>query len=176
MKKLLSWLDEYFEESILLTLFAFLVGTVLVEVFRRYVLHNSGQYSEEIARYTLIIIIYLGIPYGIKKRCHICCNVLPSSIPPKLNFTVTFIANLLFLLMCVIMSISGYAVVQQQIMVNKITPAMYVPMWYFSSVVGIGFFLGIFRLIQVMWQDIKNYPYPIQGTSEHEEIDLAGSL
>ncbi len=177
MKKFFSYLDEYFEESIILTLLSLLIINVLVEVFRRYVLNNSGQYSEEIARYTLIAIIYLGVPYAVKKRCHIICDVLPSTISPKLNFAVTLVSNLLFMLMCVLMTLSCYQLVQQQIMLNKLTPAMYLPMWMFSSIVGIGFFIAIFRIIQSIMEDIKYYPNPVPTNSHAStEVDLDGSL
>ena len=157
MKRILRWLDESFEDTLEITLLAFLLGNVLLEVFRRYALNASNQYAEEIARFTLIAMIYMGVPYAIKTKRHIICDVLPSSTPQKIHFIIKVISTLLFMFMCAVMTVSCWELVQQQIMIGKKTQAMYLPMWYFTSVVGIGFFLGFFRLVQALWLDTRDY-------------------
>src|SRR5690242_9838007 len=73
-RKVLVWIGEYVEEVLVVGLLAFLVCAVSVEVFRRYILNNSGPYSEEIARFAMIWMVYLGVPYAIKQRRHIICD------------------------------------------------------------------------------------------------------
>ena len=157
MKKFLLWIDAHFEDTLEILLFAFLLINVLTEVFRRYFLHDSNQYSEEIAKYTLVLMIYLGIPYAVRYKRHIVCDVLPSWISQRVQFVVTITSIVLFMLACIFMTISCWELVQQQLMVGKKTQAMYLPMWYFTSFVGLGFALGFIRLIQALWCDIARY-------------------
>lgn len=157
MKKLIRWLDLHFEDSIEITLFIFLLINVLIEVFRRYVLHDSNEYSEEIAKYTLIAMVYLGVPYAVRHKRHIVCDVLPSWVSQRTQLVITILSTVLFMVACVFMTLSCWELVQQQIMVGKKTQAMYLPMWWFTSFVGIGFALGFLRLIQALWMDIDRY-------------------
>ena len=157
MRRLLHWFDESFEDTLEIGLLAFLLGNVLLEVFRRYALNASNQYAEEIARFTLVAMVYLGVPYAIKARRHIICDVLPSSTSQSVHFVVKIVSSLLFMFMCAAMTVSCWELVEQQMLIGKKTQAMYVPMWYFTSVVGIGFFLAFFRLVQALWQDIREY-------------------
>lgn len=70
MIKLLRFLDNHLEEMFIACLLAYLVLGVNFEVFRRYILNNSGAYTEEAIRLALISMVYLGVPYIIKKKTH----------------------------------------------------------------------------------------------------------
>ena len=71
MKKILKWLDDNIELYICVFLMSFMTLLVFVQVVMRYVFNNSLSWSEELARYTFIWLIYIGISYGCKLRKHI---------------------------------------------------------------------------------------------------------
>jgi TRAP-type C4-dicarboxylate transport system permease small subunit len=148
-------LEANLEEFLVVGLLVFLVCSVATEVFRRYVLNNSGEYSEEIARYALIWMVYLGVPYAIKQRRHIICDVLPSSLPRRVNLAISLASYGLFLGFSVLMVYENYQLVMTQMMVDKRTEAMHAPIWYFSSGVGIGFALASARLLQAIWHTLR---------------------
>lgn len=158
--KWLRWIDEYVEEVLVVALLFFLVGAVNIEVFRRYVLNSSGAYSEEIARYVMIWMIYLGVPYAIKQRRHIVCDVLPAGMSPRLDITIDTISYLLFFLFCLFMAYQSYSLVALQIEMGKRTEAMHVPIWYFSIAIGVGFSLGALRLFQIIYHTIGRLRRP----------------
>lgn len=157
MKRILAWLDLHFEDSIQVTLFAFLLCNVIIEVFRRYVLSDSNPYSEEVAKYTMVAMVFIGIPYAVRYKRHIVCDVLPGWISQRIQAVVTVTSYVLFMLTSAWMVMSCIELVKQQIMVGKTTQALYIPMWYLTSLVGIGFGLGIVRLIQALYLDIRRY-------------------
>ena len=68
MKKILKWLDDNIELYICVFLMSFMTLLVFVQVVMRYVFNNSLSWSEELARYTFIWLIYIGISYGCKLR------------------------------------------------------------------------------------------------------------
>jgi len=155
LRKIINFLDNYLEEILVISLLVFLVVTVNIEVFRRYLLNSSGAYSEEIARFALIWMVYLGVPYAIRRNRHIVCDVLPSSIPRKVNLGVNILSYILFLIFAVVMTYENYQLILNQIAVDKRTEAMYAPMWWFSMGIGIGFGLAVLRLLQTIYLNLK---------------------
>jgi TRAP-type C4-dicarboxylate transport system permease small subunit len=149
-KGVLLWLEANLEEVLVIGLLIFLVCSVTVEVFRRYILNSSGEYSEEIARYALIWMVYLGVPYAIKQRRHIICDVLPSSLSRRASLAISLVSYALFFAFSLLMVYENYQLVVTQIAVDKRTEAMHIPIWYFSSGIGIGFALAATRLLQAM--------------------------
>ncbi|WP_418764432.1 TRAP transporter small permease [Mailhella sp.] len=157
MKEKLLWLESHFEDTIEIILFIILLADVNFEVVRRYFLNASSLYSEEIAKYLLVAIVFLGVPYAIRHKRHIICDVIPSHTSQKVQCIITMISYTAFFVFCLLMVVSCYELVSQQIMVHKKTSAMRLPMWWFTSLVGIGFGLGMIRLIQAIIVDWLRY-------------------
>lgn len=153
MKRVLLYLESHFEDIIEITLFMVLLADVVLEVFKRYFLQVSSEYSEEIAKYLLVAIVFIGVPYAIRHKRHLICDVIPSKVSQKVHYIITMISYSLFLIFSVLMVVSSWELVSAQIMLHKTTPAMRLPMYWFSSLVGIGFGLAIIRLIQAMIVD-----------------------
>ena len=59
--KVMKWFDEYAEISVCVVLMSTMTVLLAVQVFMRYVMGASLSWSEEIARYLFIWLIYLGI-------------------------------------------------------------------------------------------------------------------
>lgn len=154
MIKVFRFLDKYLEESVIVCLLAYLVLGVNFEVFRRYILNRSGAYTEEAIRLALIAMVYLGVPYIIKKRKHIACDVFSADISPKKDFVLNTIGNLFFLLFSCIMTYATFHLIEMQLMLDKKTEAMHLPVAFFTSIMLIGFGLSIIRLIQNIYEDI----------------------
>ena len=47
--------------------------------------------------------------------------------------------------------------VEQQIMLDSRTQAMHVPMWWFTILIGIGYFLLTIRVIETIYKDTREY-------------------
>ena len=169
MKRILLYIESHFEDIIEIVLFMILLADVVIEVFRRYFLQSSSEYSEEIAKYLLVAIVFIGVPYAIRHKRHIICDVIPSKVSQNVQYAITMISYGLFFIFCVLMTLSSWELVSAQIQMHKMTPAMRLPMYWFSSLVGIGFGLGGIRLIQAMVVDSikfkktgKIYEYEVQ--------------
>jgi TRAP-type C4-dicarboxylate transport system permease small subunit len=147
-KRSLAWLEEHFEEFLVIALLWVVIAIVVIEVFRRYVLQASGEYSEEIARFTLIWLVYLGVPYAIKRRRHISCEMLPARLPPLVHHSVNIFADVMFLAFAVLMVWHGWEVMQMHVMIDKRTDAMRLPAIVISSAPVLGCLLAWFRLVQ----------------------------
>jgi TRAP-type C4-dicarboxylate transport system permease small subunit len=59
------------EDGLVLAVFWILAIVVFLQFFTRYVLNSSLGWTEEIARYLLIVVTFLGSAMAVRKRCHI---------------------------------------------------------------------------------------------------------
>src|SRR5205809_34550 len=59
-----------------LLLFWLLGATVFYQFFTRYALNNSASWTEEIARYLLIGVVFVGASIGVAKNNHIQVDLL----------------------------------------------------------------------------------------------------
>ncbi|MBU8908950.1 TRAP transporter small permease, partial [Desertibacillus haloalkaliphilus] len=106
--KALKWLDEHFEELFLVIFSAVMVAVIALQVFMRYVMGSSLSWSEELARYCFIWLVYLGISYGVKKQRHIKVDVLLLALKDRGKIILNIFANVLFLGFAVFVIIYGY--------------------------------------------------------------------
>ncbi len=73
-----------FEAWIALGIFWLLGLTVLYQFVTRYVLNDSAAWTEEIARYLLIGVVFIGAAVGVVKNNHIQVDFFYRHLPPAL--------------------------------------------------------------------------------------------
>ncbi len=64
-------------------LFWVLAGVVFTQFFTRYALNNSASWTEEIARYLLIGVVFVGASIGVAKNNHIQVDLLYRYLPAR---------------------------------------------------------------------------------------------
>ena len=64
-------------------LFWALAGVVFTQFFTRYFLNNSASWTEEIARYLLIGVVFVGASIGVAKNNHIQVDLLYRYLPRR---------------------------------------------------------------------------------------------
>ena len=81
---LAHWFD-HLEEYLLILLFPILVIVVFVATGMRYLTVHSLPWSEELARYTMVWMAYLGASLGIKRNAHLGVAVVVNALPDRLK-------------------------------------------------------------------------------------------
>jgi TRAP-type C4-dicarboxylate transport system permease small subunit len=71
------------EAWVSVALFWALAGVVFTQFFTRYFLNNSASWTEEIARYLLIGVVFVGASIGVAKNNHIQVDFLFRYLPRK---------------------------------------------------------------------------------------------
>ena len=87
------------EAWIAFAFFWLLAATVFYQFFTRYVLNDSAAWTEEIARYLLICMVFVGISAGVRGSRHIHVDFLYRLLPAKAGralSTLVDIARLAF--------------------------------------------------------------------------------
>ncbi|MFC1460341.1 TRAP transporter small permease [Microvirga arabica] len=73
--------DLRWSDALVFAIFWILFGIVFLQFFTRYVLNNSLGWTEEIARYFLILITFVGSVTAMRKGSHIAVEALLIYLP-----------------------------------------------------------------------------------------------
>ncbi|SHF47705.1 TRAP-type C4-dicarboxylate transport system, small permease component [Desulforamulus putei DSM 12395] len=145
---LLRKIDKHLEEYLLSFLLSTTVILIAVQVFMRYVMHASPSWTEELARYLFIWMVYIGISYGVKMQRHIKVDAIMLILPFKAQKYLLIFSNILFIVFCVFIIQQGTAVAMNLLSFGQTSPALSIPMGYIYMASPIGFSLAIIRLVQ----------------------------
>jgi TRAP-type C4-dicarboxylate transport system permease small subunit len=156
LKKVLKWLDNYLEMSICIILMSAMTLLVFVQVIMRYVFQNSLSWSEELARYLFIWLIYIGISYGCKIMKHIKIDAGLKLFPKKIRPLIVVLGDLLVLGFAIYIVITGYELILMQVRLHKVSPALQLPLQYVNAAPVAGFALAAVRQIQTIIYRIKS--------------------
>ena len=106
---------------------SFMTLLVFVQVVMRYVFNNSLSWSEELARYTFIWLIYIGISYGCKLRKHIKIDAALYLFPKKARPYVVLLGDILFIAFAVYITYTGFFYSMEQIRFDMRSAALKIP-------------------------------------------------
>ena len=106
---------------------------VAVQVFCRYVLNHSLFWAEELSRYLLVWLTFLGASVAYRRNVHpgidVVYNRLPDIIQKIFSNTVHFISIALFAVMIF------YGIKFSYFVRLQISPALYIPKWIIFSII-----------------------------------------
>ncbi|MCD8242024.1 MAG: TRAP transporter small permease [Lachnospiraceae bacterium] len=127
MKKVLHWLDENLECTICMVLMVTFTVVLFIQVVMRYVFNNSLSWSEELARYIFIWMVFIGISYGAKQMKHLKIDVFLSIFLKKVRPYLVILADVIVLILSVVVAYSAILVVQNYMKIKVKSPALFIP-------------------------------------------------
>ncbi|NJP36069.1 TRAP transporter small permease [Alkalicoccus luteus] len=150
--RIIRWLDEHIEEALLVVFSSIMIIIIALQVFMRYVIGDSLAWSEELARFSFIWLVYIGISYGIKKQRHIKVDVMLIVFKHRGKIILNMISNLIFLGFAVVVIYYGTDIATRILELGQRSPGLGVPMGlvYMATPVGMG--LTVIRLLQQLYQ------------------------
>jgi TRAP-type C4-dicarboxylate transport system permease small subunit len=149
-------------------LFWVLAFIVFYQVFTRYFLGDPAGWTEEIARYFLVAVVFIGASMSVRKNNHIQVDVFYRFMPRHLARVISLAVD------AIRICFFGYAAWLNWLLLERIgsqrMAIVELPMgWVFGAML-FGFILMFFRSLQVAWRHWR------QGYSvlERPEIALEG--
>ncbi len=152
--KIIRWFDRHIEEVGLVLFSSIMVTVIFVQVIAR-LLDSSLSWSEELARYCFIWLVYLGISYGVKKNRHIKVDVILLLLKERGKIILNIIATLLFMVFALFVIRYGYDIATKLLSFGQTSPALGIPMGLVYMATPIGMGLTLIRLIQNLVEYIK---------------------
>lgn len=134
---------------LLMALLTASAGSIILQVFFRYVLKNALVWSEEAARYSLIWMTMIGAAVAVRRHQHLAIDSIMSKFTQKARRNVemgmeilTAITSALFVYLGIRMTMVAH---------NGISPAIKIPMSYVYVALPIGFFfMAIFSIERIV--------------------------
>lgn len=135
------------EDWLTLGVFWLLALDVFYQFFTRYVLQDSAAWTEEIARYLLIIVCFVGAAMGVRRNTHIHVEFLYRWLPPVAGRALSTFVDVLRI------AFLGYATWLTALLMPRMQnlkmTVIDFPMSYIYGFVAFGFTMMTFRAVQV---------------------------
>jgi TRAP-type C4-dicarboxylate transport system permease small subunit len=151
VKKFINNFEEYFVVWSL----AFMVLLVFLQVVMRYVFSNSLSWSEELARYVVLWLSWIGASYAVKERAHFRVEMLANLVKGRARKVFELFVLLVWFAFCLFLVRYGTSVVLHQIDRGQYSPAMNMHMSLPYAAVPVGCALMSLRLIIEMYYVLK---------------------
>ena len=138
------------EDWIVFVIFWLLAFTVFYQFFTRYVLDDSAGWTEEIARYLLIVVTFLGASMGVRRNTHIHVEFLYRYLPAAVGRAMSTLVDLVRIAFLAYATWLSIDLVPR--MNNLNMTVVDLPMSWVYGFVAAGFAMMTFRSLQVAWR------------------------
>ena len=119
-----------------------MVIVIFAQVFCRYILRSPLYWSEEMARYSFIYIVFIGGAWAGKEYAHLGVDFFINKMPANIQHYIRLFTDI------AIMLFSGFIVVIAILTLLKLghqkSPALGIPMYYPYAAIPTGFLLLMF--------------------------------
>lgn len=137
------------EEGISVLAMLILIAVICLQVFCRYVLQNSLDWTEEMARYMVIWSVLFGCSFAMRTGQHLELSILRNFVGPGAKKALECLSCLVCLGFSGIMIYAGMESVINIHWSEQLTPAMHLPAWIIWMAMPVGFALmGIQALLR----------------------------
>lgn len=146
---------EPFEAYVCVILFSLLVIVLSMEVVARYIFSNSFRWSEELARYLFIWLIFISASYAVVKKAHIHIESLLVLLPKKVKPYAMLLGKFVWLAFTVFVVYIGTQQTLTVLNSSQISPGLQIPLYIVYLAIPVGYLLMSIRIIQQLIEDVK---------------------
>jgi C4-dicarboxylate transporter, DctQ subunit len=159
VKALLKWVDRILEsiERIvialgLLTLTIVVVGTVI----SRYFFNYSPDWSDELPRFIVIWVTFIGMSYCVRKGEHVVIDMLFNKLQGKIKKYFSMIILLLCFLTYIYLTYIGYFMTVKIFETKQMSVTLGIPMGYVYLAVPVGCLLTAKNFLHIIIKNITS--------------------
>ena len=122
--KVIDHVEKYFGIAAL----AVMLVIVFWQVVLRFVFNAANSWSEELARYLYIFLVYIACAHGVRMREHIKIDTLMLVFPKKIRPFIVRLGELVFLAFCVVIIVYGIRQSRSIFNMGRISSALKISM------------------------------------------------
>jgi TRAP-type C4-dicarboxylate transport system permease small subunit len=156
------------EDWVAFVLFWVLAGIVFYQVFTRYIIEDPAGWTEEIARYFLVAVVFVGAAMSVRRNNHIQVDFLYRLMPRAMGRALSTAVDAF---RCLFL---GYATWLCWLLIQRIGSSRMaivdLPMGWVFGAMMFGFAVMFLRSLQVAWRHWR------QGYSVLERPETAGEV
>jgi TRAP-type C4-dicarboxylate transport system permease small subunit len=143
-------IEHHLEDWLAFVLFWALAIIVFLQFFTRYILNDSLAWTEEIARYGLMSLAFIGGAVVTRKKAHIAVELVSNLMGPG-PMRATLLALVDFVTVGFLGLLAYFSVTIVERMHSQRMTVFDLPMSIVYGVVSLGCFMMLARQIQVVW-------------------------
>lgn len=154
MLKRLDTLLCRIEEAVIALLLSSASLILFVNVVARYVFNTGLVWAEEVVRYQIIWLVFIGGSVAARKGIHIGVEAVLHLLPDAMARLLRIAVAALCVLFCALLVYYGADLVAQTRMFGQKTPAMQAPFWMIQLAIPVGAALMGLRFAQTLFAEI----------------------
>ena len=114
---------------------------VFMNVIARYFFDISFAWSEELSRYIIVWVTFLGVSSCARHNGHVNVDLIPSLLKDKLKYIQQIIVNLICIVLSLYMTIISINFTKMQFYGGNTSISIAIPIWliYLSTCIGFAF-------------------------------------
>jgi C4-dicarboxylate transporter, DctQ subunit len=128
---------EKAEDSIVILAVILALSLCCIQVIARYVFNYPLSWPEELGRYLIILIVYVGASIALRKKSHIAVDIIPTFFPSSRNI-LDFVSTISGIVFSLLIIIYGMQFVRSLIISGQIAITLKIPMFIVYSVLPLG--------------------------------------
>jgi len=147
-------IEHYPEDWLAFVIFWSLAFIVFLQFFTRYVLNDSLSWTEEIARYGLMWVVFIGGAMVTRRNTHIAVELLSNVMKPgPLRAALLALVDFIKLAFLGLLAFVSWTITER--MHFQRMTVFDLPMSYVYAGVAFGCFLMLIRQIQNVWRNAR---------------------
>lgn len=154
---------DNFEEWVSILLFAGMVFLIFIQVVSRYVFNSSFSWTEELARYMFVFLVYISASLAVKRVRHLRTEFLVQLLPDKIKKWVEIAANIIWLAFVIILIGIIYSMGMQILISGQKSPALDIPIGGLYLLILLSLVLLAVRVLQQIIKQFKQRKTEIQS-------------
>lgn len=148
--KVLQTIDKIWNEieKGILSITTILVSLLLISnAISRYFFNKSFGFSEELGKFGIVILTFMGLGYAARHHMHIEMSGVYDQLPGKFKYVVDLIINFGSFLVLGFCAYLGIQYVTHLYELGQVSTILRWPLYLTMSVIPLGFFLGALRFL-----------------------------
>ena len=109
---------------------------VALGVFFRFVLNNSLPWTEEVAKFVMVWLAFIGAPVVLEEGGHIAIDFIPSRLPPPVGHAALMLIQVIVMVVLAVLVFQGWALAWNAL--PQIATTVDVSLFYIFLAVPIG--------------------------------------
>ena len=131
-----------------IVLVAAITVIVALGVFFRFVLNNSLPWTEEVAKFVMVWLAFIGAPVVLKEGGHIAIDFIPARLPARIGHTLLMLIQIVVMVVLAVLVYQGWALAWNAL--PQVAATVEVSLFYIFLAVPIGSALMLTVALELM--------------------------
>ena len=159
------------EEVFIVILFFSILVTVLIQIIARELFSNPPIFTEELARFLFIWMVFAGFPYVTKKGTNLCLELAINKMSPKGRKVSRILTHIFSIAVFAFIGYHSLEFVEFS-RINR-APAMRISMAAVYIILPISMAMCVIRSIELLVGDIREFRNPLSsGDTPEMEAEI----